>query len=76
MKLKKKKDHCVNTLFLLRRGDKIPMERVTETKFGAETEGRTIQRLHHLGIHSNVFVYSTMLPFQNRDLVISPLTSL
>jgi hypothetical protein len=31
--------------------NKIPMEGVTETKFGAETEGRTIQRLPHLGIH-------------------------
>jgi hypothetical protein len=39
-----------NTL-LLRRGNKIPMEGVTETKFGAETEGRTIQRLPHPGIH-------------------------
>jgi hypothetical protein len=27
------------------------MEGVTETKFGAETEGRSIQRLPHLGIH-------------------------
>jgi hypothetical protein len=26
-------------------GNKIPMERVTETKFRAEMEGRTIQRL-------------------------------
>jgi hypothetical protein len=32
-------------------GNKIPMERVTETRFGAETEGRTIQRLPHSGIH-------------------------
>jgi hypothetical protein len=32
-------------------GYKIPMEGVTETKFGAETEGKTIQRLPHLGIH-------------------------
>ena len=31
--------------------DKIPMEGVTETKFGAETEGWTIQRLPHQGIH-------------------------
>jgi hypothetical protein len=30
----------------------MPMERVTETKCGAETEGRTIQRLPYLGIHS------------------------
>jgi hypothetical protein len=27
------------------------MEGVTETKFGAETEGRTIQKLPHLRIH-------------------------
>jgi hypothetical protein len=36
---------------LLRRGNKKPMEGVTEKKFGAETEGMTIQRLPHLGIH-------------------------
>jgi hypothetical protein len=27
------------------------MKGVTETKFGAEMEGKTIQRLPHLGIH-------------------------
>jgi hypothetical protein len=47
MKLKKKEDQCVDTLLLLRMGNKIPMEGVTETKFRAETEGRTIQRLPH-----------------------------
>jgi hypothetical protein len=36
---------------LLRRGNKIPMEEVTETKFRAEPEVMTIQRLPHLGIH-------------------------
>ena len=36
MKLKKKEDQSVNTSFLLRMGNKIPMEGVTETKFGAE----------------------------------------
>ena len=51
MKLKKKEDQSVDTSFLLRMGNKIPMEGVTETKFGAETEGRTIQRLPHPGIH-------------------------
>jgi hypothetical protein len=51
MKQKKKEDQSVNTLILLRRENKIPMERVTETKCGAETEGMTIQRLLHLGIH-------------------------
>ena len=51
MKFKKKEDQSVDTLVLLRRGNKIPMEGVTETKYEAETEGMTIQRLPHLGIH-------------------------
>jgi hypothetical protein len=45
MKLKKKEDQSVDTFLLLRMGNKIPMEGVTETKFGAETEEKTIQRL-------------------------------
>jgi hypothetical protein len=51
MKLKKKKDQSVDTSSLLRIGNKIPMEGVTETKFRAEREGRTIERLPHPGIH-------------------------
>jgi hypothetical protein len=51
MKLKKKEDQSVDTSVLLRRGNKIPMEGVTEAKCGAETEGMTIQRLPHLGIY-------------------------
>jgi hypothetical protein len=51
MKLKKE-DQSVDTLILLRRQNKIPMEGVTEAKFRAETEGMTIQKLLHLGIHS------------------------
>ena len=51
MKLKKEEDQSVDTLFLLRMGNKIPMEGVTETKFGAKTVGRTIQRLPYPGIH-------------------------
>jgi hypothetical protein len=38
MKLKKKEGQSVDTLILLRSGNKIPMEGVTETKFVAETE--------------------------------------
>jgi hypothetical protein len=41
MKLKKE-NHSVDTLILIRRGNKILMERVTETKVIAEKEGRTI----------------------------------
>jgi hypothetical protein len=45
MKLKKKEDQSVDTSILLRRGNKIPMEGVTETKCGAETEEMISQRL-------------------------------
>jgi hypothetical protein len=52
MKLKKKENQSVNISFLLTMGNKISMEGVTETKFGAEMEGRIIQRLPHPGINS------------------------
>jgi hypothetical protein len=51
MKLQKKEDQSVDTLILIRRGNKIPMEGVTETENGTESEGMTIQRLLHLRIH-------------------------
>jgi hypothetical protein len=51
MKFMKKEDQTVDSSVLFRRGNKIPMEGVTETKFMAETEGMTIQKLPHLGIH-------------------------
>jgi hypothetical protein len=50
MKLKKKEDQSMD-ISVLRMGNKIPMEGVTETKCGTEAEGMTIQRLPHLGIH-------------------------
>jgi hypothetical protein len=42
MKLKRNEDQNVDTLPLLRIGNKTPMEGVTEIKFGAETKGWTI----------------------------------
>jgi hypothetical protein len=42
MKFKENKDLSVDTLPLLRIGNKTPMEGVTETKFEAETKGWTI----------------------------------
>jgi hypothetical protein len=51
MKLMKKEDQSVDTSVLLRRGNKIPLGGHTETKCGAESEGKAIQRLPHLGIH-------------------------
>jgi hypothetical protein len=51
MKLKKKEDLIVGVLVLLRNGIKIPMRGNMETKYGAESEGMTIQGLPHLGLH-------------------------
>jgi hypothetical protein len=51
MKLTKREDQSVDTSSLLRMGNKIPMEEVRETKFGAETKGWTIQTLPYPGIH-------------------------
>jgi hypothetical protein len=42
MKVKRNEDQRVDTLLLLRIGNKTPMEGVTETKFGAVTKGWTI----------------------------------
>jgi hypothetical protein len=58
MKLKKREDQSMDTSVLLRRGNKIHIEEVTETKCGAEIEGKTIQSLPNLGIHPiyNLFI--------------------
>jgi hypothetical protein len=50
-KIKKKEDQRVDTSFLLRIGNKIPMKGVTETNFGAKAKGWIIQRLLHLEVH-------------------------
>jgi hypothetical protein len=42
MKLKKNEDYSVDTVPLLRIGNKTPMERVSEIKSGAVTKGWTI----------------------------------
>ena len=77
MKLKKKEDQLVDTSLLLRRGNKIPMEGITETKFGAETEEMTIMRLPHLGIHpinnhqtQTVWQMSTRACLQEPDIAV------
>ena len=65
MKLKKNEDQSVDTLPLLRIQNKTPMEGVTETKFGAETEGRIMQRLLYPGIH-------TIISHQTQTLLHKP----
>ena len=47
----KYEDQSVDTVPLLKIGNKTPMEGVTETKFGAKKKGWTIQRLPDPGIH-------------------------
>jgi hypothetical protein len=51
VKLKKKEDQIVGASVLLRRGNKILMGGNMETKCGADTGGKAMQRLPHLGIH-------------------------
>ena len=51
MKLRKKEDQSVDTPVLPKRGNKISMGGITETKCGTGTEGKAIQRLLHLRIH-------------------------
>jgi hypothetical protein len=52
MKLKNKEDQSVGALVLLRRENKILIGANNETRCGAETEGKVIQKLPHLGYHS------------------------
>jgi hypothetical protein len=49
MKLKKKEAQSIGTLVLPRRGNKTLMGANMKTKRGAETEGKAIHRLPHLG---------------------------
>jgi hypothetical protein len=61
MKFKKNEDQSVDTLPLLRIGNKIPMEGVTETKFEAEKKGWTIYILPYPGIHP-IISFQTLIP--------------
>jgi hypothetical protein len=58
MKLKKKEGQSVDTLVLLRRENKYPWEE-KQRQSVEQTEGKTIQRLSHLGIHP---IYSHQTP--------------
>jgi hypothetical protein len=51
MKPKKKEDRNMDASVLLRRENKIFTGENMDTKCRAETEGKSIQRLPHLGIH-------------------------
>jgi hypothetical protein len=51
IKVKKKEDQSVGASVFLGSGNKILIVGNMETKYGAETEGKTIQRLPHLEMH-------------------------
>ena len=56
MKLKKREHQSIDTLVLLREENKISMG--GDTKYGAETEGKAIQRLPLLRIHT-IYIHQT-----------------
>jgi hypothetical protein len=58
MKLKRKEDQSVGASVILQRGNKILTGGNMETKCGAESEGKAIQRLPYLGIHP-IYSYET-----------------
>jgi hypothetical protein len=62
----------VDTSVLLRRGNKIPMEGVTETKFGVEAEDRTIERLPYLSHPINNLPIHPINNHQNQTLLWMP----
>jgi hypothetical protein len=51
MKLKKKEDQCLGASVFLRMENKILIGANMKKKYGAETEGKAIQRVPHLVIH-------------------------
>jgi hypothetical protein len=54
-------------------GNKIPMEGFADTKFRAKSEGNTIQRLPHTGIHP-IYLHQTqtLLYMPERFLLTGP----
>ena len=72
MKLKKNEDWSVDTMPLLRSGNKTPLEGVTETKCGAEMKGWTMYRLPYPGIHPIISIQTltplhTLARFYRKD---------
>ena len=78
MELKKKEDLSVDASIQNRRGNKILTGGNRETKCGAETEGKAIQRLSHLWIHSicrhqtqTILLMSRSPYWQDPDITVS-----
>jgi hypothetical protein len=63
MKIKKKEDQSVDASVLLRRGNKILPRGNIETKCGAVTERKAIQRLTYLRIHP-IYRHQTQILLQ------------
>jgi hypothetical protein len=60
-------DQSVGSFVLLRKGNKILMGIIMKTKSRAETEGKAIQRLSHLGIHPVDFHQTQTLLWMPRN---------
>ena len=75
MRPKRKEDLNVDASVLFRRVNKILTGRNMETKCGAETEGKSIQRLPQQGIHP-IYIHQTRKLFQGltngRLILLSP----
>jgi len=62
MKFKKNEDQSVDTLPLLRNGNKTPIEGVTETKFGAVNKSYFFFQKGSICITSHIIFYSASYP--------------
>jgi hypothetical protein len=62
----------VDTEILLRRGNKTPVEGITETESREETEEMTIRRLPHLGIHPIKTPNTDTIANANKNLLTGP----
>jgi hypothetical protein len=61
LKLRKKENQSGDNMVLLRSGNKIVTRRNMETKYGAETQGKDIQRLAHLDTHTQIHSPDTIV---------------
>ena len=62
----------MDTSFLLRIGNKILMNGVTETKFGAKTKVWTIQRLPHPRVHPIISHQTDTIAYASKILLKGP----
>jgi hypothetical protein len=69
MKLENNEDQSVDTLPLLRIGNKSPMEGVTEAQFGAETKGWIYGYMHIWHLETAIYVNPSHNQLPNADTI-------